>query len=104
MYALVEIKGKQYKAAEGSVLKVDRFDIDPGKQVEFDSVLLVSDEKKVKLGQPYVKGVKVKAVVEEHGKDKKILVFKYKRRKNYRRTRGHRQQFSMLRVQEITGV
>ena len=104
MYALVEIKGKQYKAAEGSVLKVDRFDIDPGKQVEFDSVLLVSDDKKVKLGQPYVKGVKVKAVVEEHGKDKKILVFKYKRRKNYRRTRGHRQQFSMLRVQEITGV
>ena len=104
MYALVEIKGKQYKAAEGSVLKVDRFDIDPGKQVEFDSVLMVSDEKKVKLGQPYVKGVKVKAVVEEHGKDKKILVFKYKRRKNYRRTRGHRQQFSMLRVQEITGV
>ena len=104
MYALVEIKGKQYKAAKGSVLKVDRFDAEPGNQVEFDSVLLVSDEEKVQVGQPYVKGVKVKAVVEEHGRDKKILVFKYKKRKNYRRTRGHRQYFSLLRVQEITGV
>ena len=104
MYALVEIKGKQYKAAEGILLKVDHIDAEPGNQVEFDSVLLVSDDKNVKVGQPYVKGVKVKAVVEEHGRDKKILVFKYKRRKNYRRTRGHRQQFSLLRVQEITGV
>ena len=104
MYALVEIKGKQYKAAEGSVLKVDRFEAEPGNQLEFDSVLLVSDDEKVQVGQPYVKGVKVKAVVEEHGKDKKILVFKYKKRKNYRRTRGHRKHFSLLRVQEITGV
>jgi len=67
-------------------------------------VLLVSDEKKVKVGQPYIKGIKVKAVVEKHGKDRKILVFKYKRRKNYRCTRGPRQQFFMLRVKEITGV
>ena len=104
MYALVEIKGKQYKAAEGSILKVDRFEMEPGNQVEFDSVLLVSDDEKVQVGQPYVKGVKVKAVVEEHGKDKKIIVFKYKKRKDYRRTRGHRKQFSLLRVQEIAGV
>ena len=104
MYALVEIKGKQYKAAEGSILKVDRFEMEPGNQVEFDSVLLVSDDEKVQVGQPYVKGVKVKAVVEEHGKDRKIIVFKYKKRKNYRRTRGHRRQFSLLRVQEIAGV
>ena len=76
MYALVEMKGKQYKSAEGSLLNVDRFDTEPGKQVELDSVLLVSDEKTVKVGQPYIKGVKVKAVVEEHGKDRKILVFK----------------------------
>jgi large subunit ribosomal protein L21 len=104
MYALVEIKGKQYKAEKGSVLKVDRFDAEPGNELEFDSVLLVSDEKKVQVGQPYLKGVKVKAVVEEHGRNKKILVFKYKRRKNYRRTRGHRQHFSLLRVQDISGV
>ena len=104
MYALVEIKGKQYKAAEGSILKVDRFEAEPGKEVEFDSVLMVSDDEKVQVGQPYLEGVKVKAVVEEHGKDRKILVFKYKKRKNYRRTRGHRQRFSMLRVDKITGV
>jgi large subunit ribosomal protein L21 len=104
MYALVEIKGKQYKASEGALLKVDQFDTEAGKQVEFDSVLLVSDDKRVQVGQPYVKGAKVKAVVEEHGRDRKILVFKYKKRKNYRRKRGHRQRFSLLRVKEITGV
>ena len=104
MYALVEIKGKQYRAEKGSLLKVDRFDSEAGKEMEFESVLFVSDDKKTRVGQPFVKGVKVKAVVEEHGRDKKILVFKYKKRKNYRRTRGHRQHFTMLRVQDITGV
>lgn len=103
MYALVEIKGKQYKAEKGSLLKVEKFDVEAGKEVDFDSVLLVSDDKKTRIGQPYVKGAKVKAVVEEHGRDKKILVFKYKKRKNYRRTRGHRQQYTLLRVQDITG-
>ncbi len=104
MYALVEIKGKQYRAEKGSLLKVDRFDSEAGKEMAFESVLLVSDDKKTRIGQPFVKGAKVKAVVEEHGRDKKILVFKYKKRKNYRRTRGHRQHFTMLRVQDITGV
>ncbi len=104
MYALVEIKGKQYKAQAGSLLKVDRIDTETGGAVEFDSVLLVSDEKKIKIGQPYVKGAKVKAKVEEQIKDKKILVFKYKKRKNYRRTRGHRQRYTLLRVEDITGV
>ncbi len=104
MYALVEIKGKQYRAEKGSLLKVDRFDSEAGKELEFESVLLVSDDKKTRVGQPFVKGAKVKAVVEEHGRDKKILVFKYKKRKNYRRTRGHRQHFTMLRVKDITGA
>jgi len=104
MYALVEIKGKQYKAQAGSLLKVDLFDSQPGEAVEFDSVLLVSGENDTRVGQPYVKGVTVKTVVEEHGRDKKILVFKYKKRKNYRRTRGHRQGFTVLRVQEIAGA
>ena len=104
MYALVEIKGKQYKAEKGALLKVARFESEAGKELEFDSVLLVSDDKKVQVGQPYVKGAKVKTLVEEHGRDRKILVFKYKRRKNYRRTRGHRQHFTLLRVQDITGA
>jgi large subunit ribosomal protein L21 len=104
MYALVEIKGKQYKAEAGALLKVDLCDEQPGEAVEFDSVLLVSGDKKTQVGQPYVKGVTVKTVVEEHGRDKKILVYKYKRRKNYRRSRGHRQHFTLLRVQEISGA
>jgi large subunit ribosomal protein L21 len=104
MYALVEIKGKQYKAEPGALLKVDLVDKNPGEAMDFDSVLLVSGDKDKQIGQPYVQGVTVKTVVEEHGRGKKILVFKYKKRKNYRRTRGHRQHFSLLRVQEIAGV
>jgi len=104
MYALVEIKGKQYKAEAGGLLKVDLFDKQPGDAVEFDSVVLVSGGEKTHIGQPYVKGVSVRTVVEEQGRDPKILVFKYKKRKNYRRTRGHRQSFTLLRVQEIAGV
>ena len=104
MYALVEIKGKQYKAEAGALLKVDLFDKEPGEAVEFDSVVLVSGDSDTKVGQPYVKGVSVKTVVEENGRDPKIRVFKYKKRKNYRRTRGHRQPFTLLRVQEITGA
>ena len=104
MYALVEIKGKQYKAEAGALLKVDLFDNQPGDALEFDSVVLVSGDDKTKVGQPYVKGVSVKTVVEENGRDPKILVFKYKKRKNYRRTRGHRQPFTLLRVQEIAGA
>jgi large subunit ribosomal protein L21 len=104
MYALVEIKGKQYKAETGKLLKVDRLEKPEGDVLEFDSVLLVSGGEKVQVGTPYVEGVTVKAVVEEHGRDGKIVVFKYKRRKNYRRTRGHRQHFTRLRVQEITGA
>ncbi|MBN1837491.1 MAG: 50S ribosomal protein L21 [Spirochaetales bacterium] len=104
MYALVEIKGKQYKAEAGTLLKVDLFDKEPGEAVEFDSVVLVSGGENPRVGQPYVKGVTVKTVVEENGRDPKILVFKYKKRKNYRRTRGHRQPFTLLRVQEIAGA
>lgn len=104
MYALVEIKGKQYKALKGALLKVDRFGEETGRELEFDSVLLVSDEGKTKVGQPYLRGVKVKAVVEEHGRGRKIRVFKYKKRKNYRRTRGHRQRYTLLRVQDIAGA
>ena len=101
MYALVDIKGKQYKAEEGSLLRIDRVKNQKGDILEFDSVLLLSDEDAVIIGQPYVKGIKVKAVVEEHSLDKKIIVFKYNRRKGYRNKRGHRQRYTMIRVEEI---
>ncbi len=101
MYALVEIKGKQYKAEKGSVLRVDKFDVAAGEKLEFDKVMLVSDEKETKVGAPYVSGATVKAVVGEVVKDKKVIVFKKKRRKGYTRTQGHRQQYTMLTVEDI---
>lgn len=102
MYALVEIKGKQYKAEKGSVLKVDRFDAAAGDSVEFEKVMLVSNDGDTKIGAPYVQGAKVKALVGEMVKDKKVIVFKKKRRKGYTRTQGHRQQYTMLKVEEIS--
>ncbi len=103
MYALVEIKGKQYKAEKGALLKVDKLENEKGDSVEFDSVLLTSEGDDVKIGTPYLKGAKVKATVEDHGKDKKITVLKFKRRKNYKKKQGHRQNHSLVKVTEIIG-
>ena len=100
MYALVEIKGKQYKAEKGSLLKVDSLKSEVGTEVEFDTVLMIGGENS-KIGTPYVAGAKVKTVVEHNIKDKKIRVFKYNRRKAYRRTQGHRRQYSLIRVSDI---
>ncbi|MFP4382992.1 MAG: 50S ribosomal protein L21 [Spirochaetia bacterium] len=104
MYAMVEIKGKQYKASEGSLLKVDKFNADTGDVVELDSVLMISSDSDVKIGEPFVKGAKIKAVIEGHGKEKKLVVLKFKRRKNYRKKKGHRQGYSLLRIKEIAGA
>jgi large subunit ribosomal protein L21 len=104
MYALVEIKGKQYKAEKGAVLLVDKFDNQAGDKVEFDSVLLISGEGDTKIGAPYVDGAKVTAVVKSNVKDKKVVVFKFKKRKGYQRTQGHRQNYTLLRVEEILGA
>ena len=101
MYALVEILGKQYKAQEGAELKVDKIDAEAGKVMEFDTVLMVSDEENTKIGSPYVEGAKVTAVLDEQVKGKKVIVFKFKRRKGYRRKQGHRQNYSLLKVTEI---
>lgn len=101
MYALVDIKGKQYKAEKGAKLKVDRLHQDTGEKVEFDSVLLFSDDDRVEVGAPFVKGIKVKATVQDHVSDKKVTVYKMKRRKGYRRTKGHRQQYTLLSVDDI---
>ncbi|MAG13767.1 MAG: 50S ribosomal protein L21 [Spirochaetales bacterium] len=104
MYALVEIKGKQYKAEKGGVLKIDRITQVKGETIDFDTVLLVRGDDSVKVGTPYVDGASVKAVVEDHGRDKKVVVFKYKRRKNYRRKRGHRQHYTLVKVEDIIGA
>ena len=104
MYALVEYKGKQYKAEKDALIQVDNIDAEKGTVIEIDTVLLVSNEGSVSVGAPYVKGAKVKAVVEESIRDKKVIVYKYKSKKDYHRTIGHRQQYTAIRVQEIVGA
>ena len=101
MYAIIESCGKQYKVAEGDVVFFEKLDVEEGKKVTFDSVVLVSDDKKVEVGAPYVKGVKVEGKVVAHGKGKKILVYKYKAKKNYRRTQGHRQPYTKVEITKI---
>ncbi|MDR3148194.1 MAG: 50S ribosomal protein L21 [Treponema sp.] len=105
MYALVEFKGKQYKAEKGALLKVDKVDAEPGSSLNIEKVLLVSGEEgSVSVGTPYVGGVTVSATVESHGKAPKIVVFKYKPKKDYRRKQGHRQQYSIIKIGDITGA
>jgi large subunit ribosomal protein L21 len=101
MYALVEFMGKQYKTEKGALIKVDKIDAEPGTAINIDKVLLVSGDS-VKVGSPYVAGAKVSATVESHGKDSKIIVFKYKPKKDYRRKQGHRQQYSIIKIGEIS--
>ena len=101
MYAIIESCGKQYNVAEGDVVFFEKLDTEEGKKVTFDKVVLVSDDKKVEVGAPYVKGAKVEGKVVEHGKGKKIIVYKYKAKKNYRRTQGHRQPYTKLEITKI---
>ena len=101
MYAIIESCGKQYKVAEGDVVFFEKLDAEEGKKVTFDKVILVSEEGKVQVGAPYVKGVKVEGKVVSHGKGKKILVYKYKAKKNYRRTQGHRQPYTKVEITKI---
>ena len=101
MYAIVESGGKQYKAVPGTMMEVDRLSIEEGAEIELDRVLLVVDDGDIKVGTPLVDGAKVKATVVEHFKGRKIIVFKYIPRERYRRKKGHRQQYTRLRVDEI---
>jgi large subunit ribosomal protein L21 len=102
MYALVEYKGKQYKAEKGAVLTVDKLDAEKGVTIDIDSVLLVSDGDKVSVGTPFVKGAKVQIEVGESFRDKKVLVLKYKSKKDYHRLIGHREQYTKVTVKDIT--
>jgi large subunit ribosomal protein L21 len=104
MYAIVEINGKQYRAEKGAKLKVDRIEEEAGASLSFDKVLLLSDESGVKVGSPYVQGANVKATVDAELKADKVIVFKYKPKKDYRRTQGHRQRYTLVTVQEIVGA
>ena len=102
MYALFEYKGKQYKAEKDALIQVDKIDAEDGAKIDIDSVLLVSDGDKISVGTPFVKGAKISAVVENSFRDRKVLVFKYKSKKDYHRLIGHRQEYTNIRVKDIT--
>ena len=101
MYAIIEACGKQYKVVEGDVVFFEKLDVEEGKKVTFDNVILVSDEKDVQIGSPYVKGAKVEGKVVAHGKGKKIIVFKMKAKKNERTKQGHRQPYTKVEITKI---
>jgi large subunit ribosomal protein L21 len=101
MYAFFKTGGKQFRAEPGATLRVPSLDAEPGDSIEFDEVLLTGDGDDVSVGTPVVEGAKVKAEVLRHGRHDKIIVFKRKRRKGYRRKQGHRQDFTEIRVDEV---
>ena len=101
MYVIVEIQGQQFKAEAGRKLYVHRLDAEQGATVEFDKVLLVDNDGAVAVGAPFVDGAKVVCEVLEHVKGEKVIVFKKKRRKGYRKRNGHRQCFTQVKINEI---
>lgn len=100
MYAIIRTGGKQFRAEPGKTLRIPSLDIEPGQSVTFDEVLLAGGDE-IKVGAPLLSGAAVTAEVVKHGKGEKIIIFKHKRRKNYRRKQGHRQKFTEVRVGEI---
>ncbi len=103
MYAVIETGGKQYKVAEGDTIFVEKLSAEEGAEVTFDKVAALNNDKGLTVGAPYVDGAKVSAKVLKNGKGKKILVFKFKAKKNYRRRRGHRQPYTKVQIEKIAG-
>lgn len=101
MYAVIASGGKQYKVGEGEILRVEKIQGEVGESVSFDRVLMFSDGENVKIGRPDLADVAVRGHIIEQGKAKKILVFRYKRRKRYRKTQGHRQQYTAIKIDSI---
>ncbi|HHW49742.1 MAG TPA: 50S ribosomal protein L21 [Clostridiaceae bacterium] len=101
MYAVIETGGKQYKVQEGDVVFIDKLAVDEGSEVVFDKVLAVSKEGTIDVGNPFVQDASVTAKVIGHGKSRKIIVFKYKPKKGYRRKQGHRQPYTKVQIEKI---
>ena len=101
MYAIVDSGGKQYKVKEGDILKVEKLAGKVGDNISFDKILMFSDDENVNIGTPLLEDVTVNGHIVEQGKAKKIIVFKYKRRKRYRRKQGHRQLFTAVKIDSI---
>ncbi|MFA7244976.1 MAG: 50S ribosomal protein L21 [Candidatus Magasanikbacteria bacterium] len=103
MFAVIETGGKQYLIKTGDVLKIEKLEVEVGKEVVFDKVLMLAKEdgKDVKIGKPYLEGASIVAMCEEQGKHRTIRVIKYKRKVRYKRTNGHRQRFTKVKVAEV---
>ena len=102
MYAIIEACGRQYKVQEGETVYFEKLDAEEGKKVSFDKVVMLSNDGKVQVGNPYVANAKVEGKVVAHGRGKKVLVFKYKAKKNERKTRGHRQDYTKVEITSIS--
>jgi large subunit ribosomal protein L21 len=102
MYAVIATGGKQYRVEKDSVLRIEKLSAEPGATVEFDQVLLIADGDMVQLGKPMLAGGKVTATVEKHAKGDKVTIVKFRRRKHYLRQKTHRQQYTQVRVTEIS--
>ena len=101
MYAVIKTGGKQYRVSEGDILKVEKLDCDQGDEIKFDRVLALSEENGFQVGRPVLDDAEVKAEVLEHGKNRKVKVFKFKPKKRYKRKTGHRQPFTRIKINEI---
>jgi len=104
MYAVIETGGKQYKVEEGSVVSIEKTSKKPGDIIELSNILLLVDGEKVEVGRPYVDKGTVLAEIKRHIKGKKVMIFKKRRRKDYKKTLGHRQQYTEVRIKEIKTV
>ena len=101
MYAVIKTGGKQYRVAQGEDVKIEKVAGEVGDNVVFDQVLLAGVDENVRIGNPYLENAKVVGRLKGHGKSRKVIVFKYKRRKVFRKTRGHRQEYSLVRIESI---
>jgi len=103
MYAIIKSGGKQHRVAQGQDIRLERLRGEVGDSIVFDQVLMTSDGENVNIGNPYLENARVTGRLKGHGKGRKVVVFKYKRRKGYRRTRGHRQEYSLVKIDSIEG-
>lgn len=103
MYAIIETGGKQYRVQEGDSIRVEKLNFADGETIKFDKVLLVANDSNLNVGKPYVDGAVVEATVEKQGKNKKVIIFKYKAKKDYRNKKGHRQPYTQVKIEKIIG-
>lgn len=104
MYAVIETGGKQYRVQEGDVVTIEKLNVEAGDKVTFDKVLVLAEEGGLKVGAPYVEGAAVTGEVVENGKGKKVIIFKYKAKKDYRKKQGHRQPYTMVKIESLGGA